>query len=128
MNFNQRASLLYRHNVNNADTPGALPLLSFTLSEIYHKYLKSAREDRTLTKDDYSSLGSVRNSITKRATEVYNNLLGKEINENIIRYVMLRMVSVEGNELARRRVRQEELIYPKSLNEDMETASFACGT
>nr|WP_016948908.1 hypothetical protein [Anabaena sp. PCC 7108] len=105
-----------------------MPLLSFTLSEIYHKYLKSAREDRTLTKDDYSSLGSVRNSITKRATEVYNNLLGKEINENIIRYVMLRMVSVEGNELARRRVRQEELIYPKSLNEDMETASFACGT
>ncbi|MFQ4165299.1 caspase family protein [Scytonema millei VB511283_2] len=104
-----------------ADTPGALPLLSFTLSEIYHKYLESAREDRTLTKDDYNSLGSVRSSITKKATEVYNNLCekkekGEEINENMIRYIMLRMVSVEGNELARRRVRKEELIYPKSVN------------
>lgn len=61
-----------------ADTPGALPLLSFTLSEIYHKYLESAREDRTLTKDDYNSLGSVRSSITKKATEVYNNLCEKK--------------------------------------------------
>lgn len=44
-----------------ADMPGALPLLSFALSELYLKYLKRQRDaqiagvtiDRVLTQEDY---------------------------------------------------------------------------
>jgi hypothetical protein len=46
-----------------AQMPGALPLLSFTLSELYLKYLKSVREgtrdNRAITQADYEQLGGV---------------------------------------------------------------------
>ena len=104
-----------------ADMPGALPLLSFALSELYLKYLKRQREaelqgitiDRAINERDYQELGSVVDSITKRADEEYESF----VNENsayaqIIRHMMLRMVAVGGGELARRRVPLSELNYP----------------
>ena len=36
--------------------PGALPLLSFTLSELYYAYLESGRSDRALTLEDYETI------------------------------------------------------------------------
>ena len=36
-----------------ANTPGALPLLSFTLSELYRRYLERRGDDRSLWEDDY---------------------------------------------------------------------------
>ena len=105
-----------------ADMPGALPLLSFALSELFLKYLKRQRDaqfntgkniERALTQKDYDELGGVMQSLTQRADEVYQELV--QINpayEQVIRHVMLRMVAVGGGELARRRVPLSELEYP----------------
>lgn len=92
-------------------TPGALPLLSFTLSELYIKYVQSGRDDRALSGVDYKALGGVVGSLRNRATEEYKNL-PDDAHRQTMQNVMLRMVSVEGSELARRRVALSELVYP----------------
>ncbi|MGK7948019.1 MAG: caspase family protein [Xenococcaceae cyanobacterium] len=103
------------------DMPGALPLLSFTLSELYLKYLQAEenreRDDRTITEADYEQLGGVARSLTQTADRTYLGLLEAEIDEATIRNVMLRMVSISSGELARRRVPTSELIYPEPTNQ-----------
>ncbi|WP_169156135.1 caspase family protein [Brasilonema bromeliae] len=95
--------------------PGALPLLSFTLSQLYLKYLEQRRDNRALTKKDYEELGRVVGSLTQRANQEYENLVAKDpAYEQTIRQVMLRMVAVEGGESARRQVPDSELIYSSS--------------
>ncbi|MGB4977031.1 MAG: hypothetical protein WBR35_09860, partial [Anaerolineae bacterium] len=92
-------------------TPGALPLLSFTLSELYVKYVRSGRDDRALSGADYQALGGVVGSLRNRATEEHDRLLD-DAHRLTLQRVMLRMVAVEGGELARRRVALSELEYP----------------
>jgi WD40 repeat protein len=92
-------------------TPGALPLLSFTLSELYVKYVQSGRDDRALAGADYRALGGVVGSLRNRATEEYDRL-PDDAHRVTMQRVMLRMVAVEGGELARRRVALSELAYP----------------
>ncbi|MGK7947186.1 MAG: WD40 repeat domain-containing protein, partial [Microcystaceae cyanobacterium] len=108
-----------------ADMPGALPLLSFALSELYLKYLKRQREgeiegktlDRALTLPDYQELGGVIQSLTQRADQEYEKLVKKDPNyAQMICQVMLRMVAVSGGELTRRRVYLSELAYPPEKN------------
>ena len=101
--------------------PGALPLLSFTLSELYLLYLKSAsvgtRSDRAIIHADYEELGGVTRSLTQRADREHDNLVKKDIAyTQTIRKLMLRMVAVGGGELARRRVALSELEYPEPEN------------
>jgi WD40 repeat protein len=100
-------------------TPGALPLLSFTLEQLYLKYLdrqEQAQHDgvtleRSLTRRDYDELGGVIGSLRRRAAEVYAGL-PDEAHRATMQRVMLRMVAVEGGEVARRRVTLDELVYP----------------
>ncbi|NJN88207.1 MAG: hypothetical protein HC881_20340 [Leptolyngbyaceae cyanobacterium SL_7_1] len=101
-----------------AQMPGALPLLSFTLSELYLKYLRSERsgerDNRAITQQDYEELGGVMRSLTRRADEEYQNLMAQHpAYDHTVRHVMLRMIAVEGGELARRQVRLSELEYPE---------------
>ena len=92
--------------------PGALPLLSFTLSELYLKYLHKRRDNRALTKEDYDDLGRVVGSITKRANQEYEKLVAQDsAYKKTVQRVMLRMISLQGGELARRQVPKSELIY-----------------
>ncbi|MHC0068442.1 nSTAND1 domain-containing NTPase [Nostoc sp. UIC 10890] len=93
--------------------PGALPLLSFTLSELYLKYLGDrTRDNRALTKKDYEELGRVVGSLTKRANQEYDNLVKEDsAYQDTVRRVMLRMISLQGSELARRQVPKSELVY-----------------
>jgi WD40 repeat protein len=101
--------------------PGALPLLSFTLSELYLKYLKAEekleRNDRTITKADYLAIGGVARSLTQTADKTYEKLVKEKVDESTIRDVMLRMVAISGGELARRQVPTSELVYPEPKNE-----------
>lgn len=108
-----------------ADMPGALPLLSFALSELYLKYLKRQWDaqnegitiDRALTQEDYQDLGGVIQSLTQRADEEYETLVKENpAYAQIIRHVMLRMIALGGGELARRRVPLSELEYPPEKN------------
>ncbi|WP_066377988.1 nSTAND1 domain-containing NTPase [Anabaena sp. CA = ATCC 33047] len=92
--------------------PGALPLLSFTLSELYLKYLQERRDNRALTKEDYEQLGRVVGSLTKRANQEYDHLIQENpAYENTVQQVMLRMISLQGRESARRQVPKSELVY-----------------
>jgi WD40 repeat protein len=102
--------------------PGALPLLSFTLSELYIKlydrWTKDKSTDRALRIKDYEELGGVAGALTCRATQEYDNLVrdfgeasGKAYQATMQR-VMLRMVTIEGGGVARRRVPESELVYP----------------
>ncbi|WP_445248015.1 nSTAND1 domain-containing NTPase [Microcoleus sp. OTE_8_concoct_300] len=102
--------------------PGALPLLSFTLSELYIKlydrWTKDNATDRALRIKDYEELGGVAGALTRRATQEYDNLVrdfgeapGKAY-QATMRRVMLRMVAIEGVGIARRRVPESELVYP----------------
>ena len=101
--------------------PGALPLLSFTLSELYIKlydrWAKDNATDRALRIKDYEELGGVAGALTRRATQEYDNLVrdfgeapGKAY-QATMRRVMLRMVAIEGGGVARRRVPESELAY-----------------
>lgn len=100
--------------VNQA--PGALPLLSFTLSELYHAYVNSGRTNRALALEDYDKLGGVIGALRTRANTIYDEL--DEASQDSMRKLMLRMVSLEGGELASRRVLSEDLIF----TDEAETA------
>ncbi|MGD1703663.1 caspase family protein [Dapis sp. BLCC M229] len=102
--------------------PGALPLLSFTLSELYLRYLNAEenkeKSDRTISEADYQKVGGVTRSLTNRADKTYNKLKEeKKVDESTIRDVMLRMVAIRSGELARRRVLTSELVYPEPKNQ-----------
>ncbi|GAA6621244.1 caspase family protein [Scytonema sp. NUACC26] len=95
--------------------PGALPLLSFTLSELYLKYLNRRGDNRALTEQDYNDLGGVAGSLTRRATQEYEKLVKMDsAYDYTIRKVMLRMVTVDGGAMARRRVPLREFEYPNA--------------
>jgi WD40 repeat protein len=102
-------------------TPGALPLLSFTLEQLYLKYLKRQTAaqavgdtiERALTHADYLDLGGVIGSLRTRADEEYK-ALPDDAHRATMERVMLRMIAIEGGELARRRVPMTELVYPSA--------------
>jgi hypothetical protein len=106
--------------------PGALPLLSFALSELYLKYVErhqTAQQNgkiinRTITEADYREVGGVVGALGKRANEEYETFDDKH--RRTLQKVMLRMVAT-GGELVRRRVPYSELIY--SRKEETQRAS-----
>lgn len=104
--------------------PGALPLLSFTLSELYLKYIQRRGDDRTMRESDYNQLGGVMGALTNRATEEYEALLKFDpAYEKTLRWLMLRMIAIEGGVSTRRRVPRSELRYPDSQeNQRVKTA------
>jgi len=105
--------------------PGALPLLSFTLSEFYIKLVQKWRvgesSDRALTIDaEFDKEGGIAGSLTRRANEECKKI-GDELGEaaqQTMRRVMLRMLTLEGGETARRRVPESELVYPTQEESD----------
>lgn len=97
--------------VNQA--PGALPLLSFTLSELYHAYINSGRTNRAFTLEDYEKLGGVIGALRTRANKLYDEL--DRDHQDSMRKLMLRMVSLEGGELASRRVLEIDLQFKDTL-------------
>ncbi|MBX3014388.1 MAG: caspase family protein [Caldilineaceae bacterium] len=102
-------------------TPGALPLLSFTLEQLYLRYLERqslAQQqgetiERALTEADYQALGGVIGSLRTRAEEEYAALPDDAHRATMAR-LMVRMIAAEGSEVARRRVLLTELDYPSA--------------
>ena len=109
--------------------PGALPLLSVALSELFGAYLGSGRNDRTLCFEDYRHIGGgIAGALQRRAELVFSGtppplsegqpalppVPASELPafQRTLRNVLLRMVAPEGGELARRRVPRSELEYP----------------
>ncbi|MEM9953114.1 MAG: protein kinase [Chloroflexota bacterium] len=86
------------------DEPGALPLLQYTLTELFER-----RDSNRLTLDSYVDSGGVLGSIAKRAQDVYDDLL--VVQRQLTRQIFLRLVTLgEGTEDTRRRVQRSELL------------------
>ncbi len=90
--------------------PGGLPLLSFTLRQLYEGYLGGERTDRCLTHEDLDRLGGVAGAVRERAEHELERL-GEEdpAAQATLRRLMLRMVALRGGEPTRRQVPMDEL-------------------
>ena len=98
---------LVQHLIDDVQqTPAALPLVSFTLSELYR--LRDP-ENRALTEDTYNDLGGIVGSLRRRADEEFEDL--ESAAQATMRRLMLRMVVSEGGEWTRRRAFQSELRF-----------------
>ena len=85
------------------DRPGALPLLQYTLTELF----ESRRGDR-ITHAAYQQLGGISSALVKRADGLLSTL-GDDADE-VARQVFLRLITLtEGGEDTRRRVLRSEL-------------------
>ncbi len=107
--FFEPSDLINRIVDEVVSTRHGLPLLSFTLRELYQKYIKSGRRNRALVEADYKALGGVIGSLRSRATAEYETL--DQAHQQTMRRIMLRMIFLDGNKVTRRRVTGEELIY-----------------
>ena len=96
------------------DAPGALPLLSFTLKEMYRSYVADPDGTRELTGTHHENVGGIHGALPIRAESLYQALSHDE--KTTLRHVMLRMVTRDAGELVRRRVPRSELTYPGDEN------------
>jgi ABC-type dipeptide/oligopeptide/nickel transport system ATPase component len=96
---------------------GSLPLLSYTLSQMYIEYDKrTVVKDGFITEQDYNILGGVIGGLRTRANEIYDK--SDVANQRTIRNVILRMVSLGAGELAGKRVYEAELVYTKEAENE----------
>ena len=85
------------------DQPGALPLLQYTLTELFDE-----RQDGVMTLKAYEALGGVSGALAQRAEEIYAGL--DAAGQEATRQLFLRLVTLgEGVEDTRRRVLRAEL-------------------
>ena len=86
-----------------AEQPGTLPLLEYTLTELFDR-----RENNRLTLAAYRASRGVLGALGRRAEAIYAGLA--EPHQAVARQVFLRLVTLgEGGEDTRRRVRRAEL-------------------
>ncbi len=96
-------ALVARIITDVADEPGGLPLLQYTLTELY-----DARQGTVIHSDSYTDLGGVGAALGTRADSVLASLDGPQ--RDTARQVFLRLVTLgEGAGDSRRRVRQTQL-------------------
>ncbi len=90
-------------------SPGALPLLSASMSDLFKSYIDSGRMDRILREDDYKKIDGANGWICSRAAEVHGSL--DSGHRETMRKIMLRMASMDGTKRVGRKVQMEELNY-----------------
>ena len=93
--------------------PGALPMLSFALAEMYRcaqrRRRRSGSNDRALTREDYQATGGVVGALHGRASALFDE--SAPAVQATIQRVFLRMVAQDGARISRRRVSLEELDF-----------------
>ncbi|MGK2925550.1 MAG: nSTAND1 domain-containing NTPase [Lysobacterales bacterium] len=93
--------------------PGALPVLSFALAEMYRcaqlRRRASGSNDRALMREDYAAIGGVVGALHRRASALYD--AGTPAVQASIQRVFLRMIAQDGARLTRRRISSTELEY-----------------
>lgn len=119
--FFESDNLVSRLAAEVTHAPGALPLLSFALAALYDLYIEHARKGdeqgvrRIFSEQDYKRLGGVTTALAKRANQQYGAL--DPLTQQTMKRLMLRMVSLEGDEPIRRRVLLDELDYEDSAEQ-----------
>lgn len=87
-----------------------LPLLSYTLSQMYDSYIDSENGDFILREEFYLKIGGVIEGLKNRADEVYNGLIKDGYSPFIIRNIFLRLIT-GPRERTGRRAFQDELYF-----------------
>ncbi|BAZ48638.1 pentapeptide repeat-containing protein [Nostoc sp. NIES-4103] len=96
---------LVEQMVADVEGPGSLPLLQYTLTELWRN-----RELDRLTITEYSRLGGVKATLQKRADEVYDALDSKE-EKLIAKRIFIELTQLgEGTEDTRRQVFKTDLV------------------
>ncbi|MEU2282885.1 AAA family ATPase [Streptomyces sp. NPDC013178] len=90
--------------VNEAGTDDALPLLAYLLQELYY----ASGPGGTVTEELYRRLGGVPGALARQA-DITVSGLGAGVGINVVLRVLLRFVTVEGQDVARRHVPLSEL-------------------
>lgn len=94
------------------EQPGALPLLQYTLTELFEK-----RSGDVIPLEDYLATGGISGTLASRADEIYQELDPSE--QGLARQILLSLVAInDGAEPTRRRIQQHELV---SLHKDRES-------
>ncbi len=106
------------------EQPGTLPLLQYTLTELFER-----RRGNQLTLENYRASGGLSGTLARRADELYESL--EPAAQETVRQLFLRLVSLgEGVEDTRRRVLTSELVAPaeaeQALDEVLDTFSQYC--
>lgn len=92
--------------VSESGTPNALPLLAFTLRELWER----AADDRKLTYDEYERLGGIRKVIGRAAEDVLASVPMTREQERELRAAFMAMVRITQDEkYARRSVKWADL-------------------
>ena len=96
------------------DSPGGLPLLEYTLEQLWKK-----RSNNQLKHSTYTVIGGIEGTLDRRADEVYEKFSEEE--KQIAKMIFLNLTQLqEGTEDTRRRVNKAELVtekYPETTLE-----------
>jgi len=87
--------------------PGSLPLLSFTMQQLFTQCKESPY--RNITLKDYNELGGITGALQTSADLIYQSLEEKE--QRTMQNIILRMVALSGGEIASQRILQSELNF-----------------
>jgi energy-coupling factor transporter ATP-binding protein EcfA2 len=103
-------NLVYTMLLDVIGAPGELPLLQYTLLELWQQRQTDPTTSETrLTLDTYTELGGVRGTLQKRATEIFYSLMPEE--QGVAKRIFLALTQLgEGTEDTRRRVLKSELV------------------
>ena len=88
------------------DYPGSLPLLQYTLTELWRESINQS--DEVLSLKTYQDLGGVEGTLQKRADAVYESLSPTE--KTVARRIFLELTQMGETTDVRRRVRLGELV------------------
>ncbi|MEQ8466956.1 nSTAND1 domain-containing NTPase [Coleofasciculus sp. E1-EBD-02] len=98
----------------DVEGPGSLPLLQYTLTELWRQ-----RQMNLLTLADYTKMGGVKGTLQKRADEVYESLSKEQ--QLIAKRIFLELTQLgEGTEDTRRQVFKQEFINDELSKELVE--------
>ncbi|MGQ9871350.1 nSTAND1 domain-containing NTPase [Leptodesmis sp.] len=106
-------NLVYNILLDIVGAPGELPLLQYTLLELWHRRQRDPNGGSSrLTLDAYTELGGVRGTLQKRADELFYSLSLEE--QQIAKRIFIALTQLgEGTEDTRRRVLKSELVSPQ---------------
>ncbi|MBD2089070.1 caspase family protein [Microcoleus sp. FACHB-1515] len=112
-------NLVYTMLLDVMGAPGELPLLQYTLQQLWQQRQIDGKGVAHLTLDTYTTLGGIRGTLQQRATEVFNGLAPAE--QAIAQRIFLALTQLgEGTEDTRRRVIKSELVRPDCSIEQID--------
>ena len=105
-------NLIYNILLDVVGAPGELPLLQYTLLELWQqRQLDPAGGPARLTLDAYNELGGVRGTLQKRANDLFYSLTHEE--QRVAKRVFIALTQIgDGTEDTRRRISRAELVSP----------------